>query len=127
MKEIWTFALRNPMLLLIPAGGALLSIFVLRIKKRYVNDGVLFRRLPVSPDDCRPSPTGESNMPVGNQIDLDLALRETHELALASGDAGHAYWCEVGQLLRRAAGMQAQIDALSGELERCRAMHRAKN
>jgi len=34
MKEIWTFALWNPMLVLIPAAGALLSIVVLHIKMR---------------------------------------------------------------------------------------------
>lgn len=56
-----------------------------------------------------------------NQIDLEVALRKIHELALADGDLGNAYWYEVGQLLRRAAGMQAEIDALSKELEQCRA------
>ena len=53
-------------------------------------------------------------------IDLEIALRKFHELALEDGDLGYAYWYEVGQLLKRAAGMQAQIDALSKELEQCR-------
>lgn len=56
-----------------------------------------------------------------NGIDLEIALQKIHELALADGDLGYAYWYQVGQLLRRAAGMQAEIDALSKELELCRA------
>jgi hypothetical protein len=57
-----------------------------------------------------------------NHIDLEIALRKFHELGLEDGDLGYAYWYQVGQLLKRAAGMQAQIDALSKELERLRAM-----
>ena len=60
-------------------------------------------------------------MSSGNQIDLEVALRKIHELAMADGDLGYAYWYEVGQLLRRAAEMQAKVDVLSKELERCRA------
>lgn len=56
-----------------------------------------------------------------NQIDLDIALRKLHELGLAEGDLGYEYWYRVGQLLKRAAGMQSEIDALSRELEICRA------
>lgn len=56
-----------------------------------------------------------------NQIDLDIALRKFHELGLADGDLGYEYWYRVGQLLKQAAGMQSEIDALSRELERCRA------
>jgi len=56
-----------------------------------------------------------------NSIDLEIAFKKIHELALADGDLGYAYWYQVSQLLRRAAGMQAEIDALSKELERCRA------
>lgn len=56
-----------------------------------------------------------------NRIDLEVALRKIHELALADGDLGYAYWHEVGRLLQRAAYMQAEIDALSKELECCRA------
>ncbi len=58
---------------------------------------------------------------IENQFDLDVALRKFHELALADGDLGYEYWHRVGQLLRRAAGMQSEIDALSRELEECRA------
>lgn len=60
-------------------------------------------------------------MPSENQIDLDIALRKIHELASADGDLGYAYWYQVGRLLRRAAEMQSEIDALSQELELCRA------
>jgi len=56
-----------------------------------------------------------------NSIDLEIALRKIHELAMADGDLGYAYWYQVGQLLKRAADMQAEIDALSKELECCRA------
>ncbi|PAJ78302.1 hypothetical protein [Burkholderia ubonensis] len=56
-----------------------------------------------------------------NRIDLEVARRKIHELALADGDLGYAYWHEVGQLLQRATYMQAEIDALSKELECCRA------
>ena len=55
-----------------------------------------------------------------NNIDLKIALNKIHELALADGDLGYAYWHQVGQLLRRAADMQAEIEALSKELEHYR-------
>ncbi|RQQ29893.1 hypothetical protein DF120_30565 [Burkholderia stagnalis] len=60
-------------------------------------------------------------MSQNDSIDLEIALRKIHELAMADGDLGYAYWYQIGQLLKRAAGMQAEIDALSKELERCRA------
>lgn len=56
-----------------------------------------------------------------NNIDLGIALQKIHELALADGDIGYEYWYQIGQLLKRAADMQDEIDALSKELERCRA------
>lgn len=59
-----------------------------------------------------------------NQIDLGIALRKFHELALENGDLGYEYWYGVGQLLKRAASMQTEIDALSRELEICRARQR---
>ncbi|WP_257010618.1 hypothetical protein [Burkholderia ubonensis] len=55
------------------------------------------------------------------QIDLKVALRKIHELAMADGDLGYEYWYKVGQLLQRAAEMQAEIDMLTKELEQCRA------
>lgn len=57
-----------------------------------------------------------------NSLNLDIALRKIHELAMEDGDLGFAYWHEVGQLLRRAGDMQAEIDFLKDELERCRSM-----
>lgn len=57
-----------------------------------------------------------------NNLDLELALRKIYELSMTDGDLGYAYWYKVGRLLRRAAGMQAEIDLLSKELERCHAM-----
>ncbi|SDE02218.1 hypothetical protein SAMN05421548_13098 [Paraburkholderia lycopersici] len=66
-------------------------------------------------------------MPSDNQIDLDVALRKIHELAMGDGDLGYAYWNEVGRLLRRAGDMQSEIDALSKELELCRARLIATN
>ncbi|MFM0629358.1 hypothetical protein [Paraburkholderia xenovorans] len=48
MEAIWDFALNNPVLLVVPAIGFVLSLVVLRIKTRYVNEGVLFRRKPAT-------------------------------------------------------------------------------
>ncbi|WP_232484178.1 BPSL0761 family protein [Burkholderia ubonensis] len=53
-----------------------------------------------------------------NPIDLAVALRTIHELAMADGDLGYEYWHGIGKLLQRASDMQAEIDALSEELER---------
>jgi hypothetical protein len=53
-------------------------------------------------------------------IDLEIALRKLHELALADGDLGFEYWYRVSQLLRRASGMEAEINALKLELEQYR-------
>lgn len=55
-----------------------------------------------------------------DSVDLTLALETLHKLGLADGDLGYAYWSRVRQLLEEAAGMQAQIDALSFELEMTR-------
>ena len=64
---------------------------------------------------------GRTMMTSEKQIDLDIALRKLHELALADGDLGYEYWHRVAQLLRRAASMESEIEALSQELEKCRA------
>lgn len=56
-----------------------------------------------------------------NQVDLEIALRKLHELALADGDLGYEYWHRIALLLKRAAGMESEIEALSQELEKCRA------
>lgn len=55
-----------------------------------------------------------------NEIDLEVALRKCHELALADGDLGAEYWNSISRLLKRTTGMQAEIEALSRELESCR-------
>ncbi|WP_244124066.1 BPSL0761 family protein [Burkholderia gladioli] len=65
----------------------------------------------------------EHKMPSNNQIDLAIALRTIHELAVAEGDLGYEYWHGIGKLLQRASGMQAEIDSLGAELERYRAIH----
>lgn len=56
------------------------------------------------------------------QLDLEIALRKFHELGLADGDLGYEYWHKVGNLLKKASGMQAEIDALWKELGKCRAL-----
>jgi hypothetical protein len=127
MEQILEIALQNLPLLYVPALGAVLALVVLHIKNRYVNQGYVFRRSAVSSREHHASFTAESNMPIENQLDLEIALRKIHELALADGDLGYAYWYQVGQLLRRAAGMQAEIDALSKELEQCRAKQRKRH
>ncbi|SPB14792.1 hypothetical protein NOV72_02024 [Caballeronia novacaledonica] len=125
IEALWTFALRNPHLLYVPAIGFVLSLVVLRIEKRYVEAGVFFGRSSASSRVNRTSNTAEGGeMPVDNQIDLSIALKKIHELALADGDLGFEYWHHVGNLLKRANGMQAEIDSLSKELERCRTMLR---
>lgn len=60
-------------------------------------------------------------MPSENQIDLKVALGKLHELALQDGDLGYEYWHRIAELLKRAASMESEIDALSQELEKCRA------
>jgi len=85
-----------------------------------VNEGLLFGRVPITERYYLSSKSAEEEMNSDSPIDLEIALRKFHELALEDGDLGYAYWYEVGQLLKRAAGMQAQIDALSKELEQCR-------
>ncbi|QQC65564.1 hypothetical protein I6I06_12825 [Paraburkholderia ginsengisoli] len=60
-------------------------------------------------------------MSLDNHIDLEIALRKFYELGLEDGDLGYAYWHEVAQLLKQAAGMQSRIRELSKELEQCRA------
>ncbi|CAN7770476.1 hypothetical protein LJR034_007616 [Caballeronia sp. LjRoot34] len=127
MEAIWQFALVNPALLVVPALAFVLSLVMLRIKKRYVNEGILFRRLPTSEREPRATKSGEEEMTAGNDIDLEIALRTFHQLGLEGGDLSYEYWHAVRQLLKRAAGMQEEIDSLSRELEQCRAMQRKKH
>ncbi|MFL9987301.1 hypothetical protein [Paraburkholderia sediminicola] len=127
MKELLTFTLSNPALLVVPALAFVLSLVMLRIKKRYVNEGIWFRRKPATERGHGASKTAGNEMNSGNHIDLEIALRTFHQLALEGGDLGYEYWHAVGQLLKRAAGMQEEIDSLSRELEHCRAMQRKKH
>jgi hypothetical protein len=110
MKAIWEFALKNPALLVVTACGFVLTWIALRIKNRFINEGVLFRRLPTQ--DENHCVLKEEEMNSDNHIDLEIALRKFHELGLADGDLGYAYWHEVGQLLEQAADMQSQIHEL---------------
>ncbi len=59
----------------------------------------------------------------GDAFDLTVALRAIYKLSVADGDLGYEYWSRVERLLRRASEMQAQIESLSAELERYRALH----
>lgn len=125
MKELLTFTLSNPALLVVPALAFVLSVVMARIKKRYVNEGILFSRKSATERDHGASKSAGNEMNSDNHIDIDIdieiALRTFHQLGLEGGDLGYEYWYAVGQLLKRAAGMQAQIDALRKELEQCRA------
>jgi uncharacterized membrane protein len=126
MKELLTFAVNSSALLVVPAVAFVLSLVMLHIKRRYVNEGILFGCKATAERDRRASKEG-NEMNSGTDIDLEIALRKFHELGLADGDLGYAYWYKVGQLLKRAAGMQAQIDALSEELEQLRATRQKRN
>jgi hypothetical protein len=121
MKELLTFALSNPPILVVPAVAFVLTLVMLRIKKRYVNEGILFRRKPAKELDQCASKSAGNEMSSDKHIDLEIALRTFHRLGLEGGDLGCEYWHAVGQLLKRAAVMKTQIDALSKELEQCRA------
>ncbi|MFP3587056.1 hypothetical protein SCB29_25815 [Paraburkholderia sp. SIMBA_055] len=121
MKALLTFSLNNYGLLVITAASAVLTFAVLCINKRYVNEGVVFQRLR-DKEHGQPALNGtEGELRVESHIDLDIALRKLHQLGLDDGDLGYAYWHEVAQLLKQAAGMQSRIHELSKELEQCRA------
>jgi hypothetical protein len=70
MKGILTFALSNPTLLVVPALALAFSLVMLRIKKRYVNEGLLLRRTPAAERDHSASKSGEEVMSADNNIDL---------------------------------------------------------
>jgi hypothetical protein len=127
VKEFLDIARQNAALLYVPALGAVLALLILRIKKRYVHQGYIFRRSAASLREHHLSSTAESNMPTENELDLSIALQKFHELGLEDGDLGYAYWHQVGQLLRGAVGMQVQIDAISKELELCQAKQRTRH
>ncbi|MFM0514268.1 hypothetical protein [Paraburkholderia sp. RL17-373-BIF-A] len=126
MKELLAFAVNSSALLVVPAVAFVLSLVMLHIKRRYVNEGILVGCKPTAERDRRASQEG-NEMKSSTDIDLEIALRKFHELGLADGDLGYAYWYKVGQLLKGAAGMQTQIDALSEELEQLRATRHKRN
>jgi len=53
-------------------------------------------------------------------LDLNIALKKLHELALAEGDLGYEYWYRVRSLLERAGELETQVTELQAELERLR-------
>jgi hypothetical protein len=50
------------------------------------------------------------------ELDLSIALRTLHELALAEGDLGREYWDQVGNLLRSVPKLRERIRLLEAEL-----------
>jgi hypothetical protein len=123
VKELLTFAVNSSVLLVVQAVVFVLTLVMLRIKRRYVNEGILFGCKPTAERERRASKEG-NDMNSGTDIDLEIALRTFHRLGLEDGDLGYEYWHAIGQLLKRAAAMQTQIDTISKELEQCRAMPR---
>ena len=125
MKELWNFALQNPGLLILPTIAFAITLLLLRVKRRYVNERCHLRaglNQGGDPNSLKSSEDDEMN--ADNPVDIEIALRKFHELGLEEGDIGCVYWYRVGQLLKRADSMQAEIDALSEELELCRGMRR---
>ncbi len=90
MNAIWQFAITYPALLVVPACGFVLSQAILRIKRRYVKEGVLFRRSASRQRGLQPSETGSDEMNANHSTDLEIALRKFHELGLEDGDLGYA-------------------------------------
>jgi len=51
-------------------------------------------------------------------LDLSIALRKLHELALEEGDLGYAYWYAVAKLLREAQRLAERVQELESQLGR---------
>lgn len=49
-------------------------------------------------------------------LDLSIALRKLHELALAEGDLGYTYWYAVARLLKDAQRMAERIRDLEAQV-----------
>lgn len=49
-------------------------------------------------------------------LDLSIALRKLHELALAEGDLGYAYWYAVARLLKDAQRMAERVRDLETQV-----------
>ncbi|WP_244139973.1 hypothetical protein [Caballeronia sp. BCC1704] len=122
IASMWQFALDNPALLVLPACALVITLVLLRLKKRYIEDGFIFgRRATPPPHEPLSTDVLPSQVLGENQVDLEVALRTIHNLAATEDDSGYEYWYEVGRLLKRAATMQAEIDSLRRELLECRA------
>ncbi|MFM0002104.1 hypothetical protein PQR57_13885 [Paraburkholderia dipogonis] len=126
MEAIWQLALENLPLLVVPACGFVLALVVLRVKERYLKEGILFRRSRRQREDSATKSAEQDEPQLDKAFDIALALRTFEELGLEEGGSGYAYWREVGHLLKRAADMQAEIELLNNELERCRAVRPKK-
>jgi hypothetical protein len=88
MEAIWQFALKYPAFLVVAACGFVLSLVILRIKRRYVKEGVLFRRSASRERVHHPSETGSGETSANNSVDLEIAVRKFHDLGLEDGDLG---------------------------------------
>jgi hypothetical protein len=71
-------------------------------------------------ESCIHRRTCGEHMIQASSFDLEIALQKLRKLSMEDGDLGFEYWHHVCQLLQRAAGRQAEIESLHGELERCR-------
>ena len=49
-------------------------------------------------------------------LDLTLAIKTLHQLALEEGDLGYEYWYRVRKLLESACSMAARIDELESRI-----------
>lgn len=49
-------------------------------------------------------------------LDLTLAIKTLHQLALEEGDLGYEYWYRVRKLLENASSMAARIDELESRI-----------
>ncbi|CAD6516027.1 hypothetical protein LMG28140_00699 [Paraburkholderia metrosideri] len=80
----------HPALLVDPAISLVLSLFVVRIKTQYINEGVLFCWSSSAEHESeRASAAEEGEMCAENYIDLNIALKAIHKLAMREGDLGY--------------------------------------
>ena len=49
-------------------------------------------------------------------LDLSIALKKLHELAMAEGDLGYAYWYAVAQLLKDSQRMAERVRDLEAQV-----------
>jgi hypothetical protein len=55
---------------------------------------------------------------MSDSLDLSVALKKMHELGLADGDLGYAYWYAVAKLLKDAKLMAGRICDLEAQVAR---------